>query len=191
MEKSLSEHVLAPSLEEDRDDPIRDAKEDVDLQHIFEAYVIWKSLPTILRFPPKERNGAQPSSRDFAATMGLDDDFLLEMIELRYKRDFAEKYNVSERTLSRWNKKISLRDPLADIRVWALPLHKNILMSLYNKALRGGLPEHYALWLKVTAGWSEKIRLENRTIRTVNLRIVEGPKHIEVETVPEEPETPA
>jgi hypothetical protein len=66
-------------------------------------------------------------------------------------------------------------------------LNSNVVFSLYNKTIRGGLPEHYKLWFQVIAKWSEKIHIENRVIRTINLRVIEGPKHVEAETVEPEP----
>lgn len=153
----------------------QDVLEDLEKPEVFEAYVMWKSLPSVLRYPPHDKKGNPQTPKEFAEKIGIDDDTALEMINLRTKEDFAARYGVHVSTLTRWNRRIAKRDVLGDIRAWAQPLNRNVALSLYEKAMKGGLPEHYALWFKLVSGWSEKIRIDQRVIKTVRLEVHDVP----------------
>lgn len=156
---------------------IEDEEEGSELRHAdtYALYAAWRGIPPLLRHPPADKQGNRPSPEDFAASLGIDDDDAVDLLMIPTKIAFSEKYNVSVRTLSRWNKTIKERDFFADMREFAIPLHKNVMLSLYNKTIRGGLPEHYALWFKVFAQWSEKMQIDltKRTVRTIRYEIVD------------------
>jgi len=179
MEKKLASSVLpvapiepvapAPVIDDESDDSlIRHPNE-------YALYVKWRTIPALLRNPPPAKDGTRLSPEDFALSLGIDDEEAMEFLGLKTKAEFAAKYGVSERTLTRWNYHIKRRDIFADLREFALPLHRNVMLSLYNKAIRGGLPEHYALWMKAFAQWNEKMQIDltKRTIRTIRYEIVD------------------
>lgn len=102
----------------------------------FEIYVLWKSLPPLLKMPPRHRKtGERPDPREFAEDMGIDDEVILRLVELPRQQDFAREYNVAQETLSDWNKRIGERDYFKDARTWMNKLVPNILMSMYNNGL--------------------------------------------------------
>lgn len=144
-------------------------------QETFAKYVAWKTMPSLLRRPPKNKDGTTPDMEEFAASLGIDDPEQTALLMIRTQSEFAEKYDIHPDTLTDWNAKVKERDLFADLREFALPLHKNVMLSLYNKTIRGGLPEHYALWFKVFAQWSEKMQIDltKRTVRTIRYEIVD------------------
>ncbi len=158
----------------------------------FKAFALWLSMPPLMRKPPRDKNGNTPTVREFCEQMGIDDEEAIGLISIRTQGEFAEKYGISETTISTWKKAIKKRDIMDDIRVWANELNSNVVFSLYNKTIRGGLPEHYKLWFQVIARWSEKLRVDHRVIRTINFRVVEGPQPVQVipQTEPEALTTP-
>lgn len=149
----------------------------LDLDHLknpeeFKAFAIWLSMPPLMRKPPRDKQGNAPTIEDFCAQMGIDDDEVISLVKIRTMTEFSEKYGISQNTLTAWRKEIKRQDIMHDIRVWANELNSNVVFALYNKAIRGGLPEHYKLWFQVIAGWSEKIRVDKRVIKAVEIRIV-------------------
>lgn len=129
---------------------------------IYEAYCLWKSLPSFFRFPPKDkRTGNQPSPREYAAIMGIDDPRILELVDIRTQGEFAERHGVHPETLTRWNKTMAVRQSLQDIRVWGRQLTKNVLLSLYNNAIRKGQALEVKLFMQLIEQWEEKLQVEH------------------------------
>lgn len=134
-------------------------------QEIYDLYAIWKSLPVTLM--------SKMSRDDVINKVGIEDEVLLDLIELRTQGEFAEKYDLSPNTLSEWNKKIKEKDPLFEARNWAKHLAKNMMFSLYSHALKKGDPFLYKLFFQVTNGWNEKAVVEDdeTDIVTINIGI--------------------
>lgn len=142
----------------------------------FGAYTLFKSLPPLLLRPViDEETGVRPTPREYALSIGIDDETTLDLLDLQTQKNFAAKYGIAEQTLVRWNKQLEGHTTLSDMQVWARPLLANVLMRLYAQIMEDNAqPGHYALWLKVVAGWSEKQISNTRVIRTVNLHVVES-----------------
>ena len=100
------------------------------LQREFDMYCIWKSLPPMIISPNKG------TVDEVLEQLRIDDPILIELAKLRTQGDFAKHFNVSPDTLTDWNKLINKRDTLADIRVWAKRLSKNVILSMYNNAMK-------------------------------------------------------
>ncbi len=143
---------------------------------VFELYCLWKSLPSFFRFPPKGKDGKQPTPKEFVETMGIESDEIIELAQIRYQKDFAEKYNVLPDTLSDWNKTQQVRDSLSDIRAWARSLSKNVLMALYNKAIRNGFAVEVKLFFQLIEGWEEKQRIEHNYKGIESITIIKNGK---------------
>lgn len=147
----------------------------------FEAFVLWCSIPVFLKRPPRDKKtGHTPEVREFCESLGIEDERVFELAELKNQNEFAARFDLSIDTLTDWKKLILERDLLGDLQTWAKPLSRNVLMSLYNNTLRGGLPEHYALWFKLAAGWSDKLNVDirKRVIKTVRVEIVDPKDHV-------------
>jgi len=160
--------------ERDRKLDIEAAALETTRPDIFAAFILWSTVPSLLRYPPKNKDGTKPTPREFAESMGIEDEEILKLIDIKTQGQFAEKYGIGDSTVYRWKKKAAERDVLMDIRKWAQPLTRNVILSLYNKAIRGGLPDHYKLFLQAIPGWSEKIRIDQRTIKKVIVEVVDA-----------------
>lgn len=132
------------------------------LKDIYEKYCLWKSLPSVFKFPPRDKKtGIAPSQKEFCEMIGVDSNEILELVEMKYQKDFAQKYGISEDTLSLWNKTIGVRDSLDDVRKWARGLTKNVVASLYNTAVRKGSSFEVKLFMQLVEGWEEKQKVEH------------------------------
>lgn len=129
---------------------------------VYEVYCLWKSLPSIFKYPPKDKKtGIAPSARDFCEMMGIDDEQILDLIEIRTQTQFAERFEVGIDTLRKWNKTLGVRDSLSDIRQWGRSLTRNVIASLYNTAVRKGSMMEVKLWAQLVEGWEEKQKVEH------------------------------
>lgn len=119
---------------------------------LFELYALWRSLPVSIL--------SQVSEEELADRFGFDDPIVIDLVKIRTQTAFAERYNIHIDTLSDWNKRIRERDPLIEARSWAIGLTKNVVLSLYNHAVRKGNAELYKLYFKVVNEWQEKIKID-------------------------------
>ena len=131
------------------------------LKDVYELYCLWKSLPAFLKYPPKDKSGFQPTSRMFAENLGIDYEMVLLLLDIKTQTEFAERYSVSKDTLSDWNKTFGVRQSLQDIKTWAKRLSKNVLMALYNTAIRKGQAMEVKLFFQLIEGWEEKQKMEH------------------------------
>jgi len=93
----------------------------------------------------------------------IDDPIILELIKIKTQKQFAEHFDLDQTTLTGWNMDISKRDTLADIRVWAKKLTKNVMFSMYNNAMtKGGTSfKDRENFLKVIEQWSDKLDVKH------------------------------
>ena len=155
---------------------------DVDKPTEFAAFVAWSSIPVFLKRPPRDKKtGNTLSVEDFCYSLGIEDEEVIDLAKLTTGTMFCERYGVNKDTLTRWKKKIAQRNVMEDIRQWAQPMTRNVIMSLYNQAVRGGLPGHYELYLQAVAQWSPKMNIDirKRTIKTVRIEVVDPQHHAE------------
>lgn len=128
----------------------------------FETYCLWKSIPAIFKYPPKDKKtGISPSPREFSEMLGVDDLAILDLVDMRTQKDFAERFNLHMDTLTDWNKRVKARNSMEDIRSWARGLTKNVFASLYNTAVRKGGAMEVKLWAQLVEGWEEKQKVEH------------------------------
>lgn len=144
-----------------------DTKEDKKLldidpnkSHVFETYCLWRCLPAQLKNPPPEKNGTKKGIAEYAEEMGVEDPLILELIGIRTQAAFAERFGVAPNTLSEWNRTKRMQESLSDMRSWGRSMSKNVVMSLYRKALKYGDSFEVKLWLQVMENWEEKTRQE-------------------------------
>jgi hypothetical protein len=119
---------------------------------LYEVYALWRSLPVSIL--------SQVSRDELVNRFGIDDENVANLVQIKTQTAFAEKYDLSIDTLTDWNKKIREKDPLIEARQWALSLTKNVVLSLYNHAIRKGNAELYKLFFKVVNEWQEKIKID-------------------------------
>ena len=116
----------------------------------FKAYIIWKSLPAILRGESK-------------ATMnkfGIDDELSISMLEIKTQREFAEKFKLKEGTCSEWNKILVDKNLInQNIQRWAKMITPDVIMALAKTAIKTGKAPEVMAWQKLIEGWEEKSKM--------------------------------
>lgn len=68
--------------------------------------------------------------------------------------ELANELNVSERTVARHLKTIDFGDYFAEQRYIFAPMMSNVMMSIYNSAIKGS-PKAQKLMLQIVFGWAE------------------------------------
>ena len=140
---------------------VKDCENSVILKNQFEIYKAWRSLPSILRYPPSKY-----TATEYAQSLGIENEEILELLEIRTKGDFATKYHVHPNTLTNWEKVLRNSPTLQDTKHWATNLTKNMILSMYRHAMKSGNPAMYKLWFQVIEDFKEATRHE---IDTPNL----------------------
>lgn len=139
----------------------------------FDAYVLWKSIPVLLKKPPTPSGGIRPSARAFAESQGIDDEDVLRLIEIPTQSAFADEFGVHMDTLSNWNKTIKERDTLTDTKKWARGLMNNLVMSMYSHAMKKGNPLTFKLFFQVVGDFQEKAIVDHKFIPITSIKFVE------------------
>ena len=140
---------------------------------IYEIYCLWKSLPPFFKNPPIPTKGKdRPTVAEYLDNLGIEDPNIVELSKLQTQKAFAERYGVDEDTLSRWNKTQGVRDSLAEIRGWARQLSKNVLLSLYRKAMKDGMSFEVKLFFQLVEKWEEKAKIEHDYKGVTEIQII-------------------
>lgn len=145
----------------------------------FQMYILWKALPAVFKAPPRDKkSGMVMPIEEFLEMMGVTDEKVITLSKIRWQQDFAKRFEISIDTLTDWNKEIAERDPLSDIRMWAAPLAKNVINSLYNNALRKGMSFEVKLFMQLINGWSEKSVVEHdyKGVKSITYEIIDTKK---------------
>ena len=110
----------------------------------FESYVLWRSMPSILRGQP----------RHVIEKLGIDDDLALSLLDIKNQTEFAKRFGIKDLgTLTAWNKKIDENGGLMkNIAVWAKRLTPNVISALYREATKGGKASEVRAWIEIVEG---------------------------------------
>jgi hypothetical protein len=149
-------------------------------KELLELYALWKSLPVSIL--------GRMDEKMLYEQFGIDDPQILMLCGIQSQGDFGKKYGVHINTLTDWNKIITGRDPLYEVKGWARTLTKNMMLSMYNHGVRKGNPLLYKLFFQVVNDWEEssKVKLAPGAVTFVFDRIkkpealVEKPKKAKV-----------
>ena len=131
-------------------------REDINLKALpydakFAVYRMWRALPiTMLRKLTRDQ---------IYARVGIDDEYVLDLCEIKTQTEFGEIYDVHIDTLTDWNVRIRKENPLDEARAWAQMLVKNLIFTLYSKAVRSGDPFQIELFFKAVNKWEEKAKV--------------------------------
>lgn len=114
----------------------------------YDMYVLWKSLPTLLKGQKLETFGK----------LGISDELLVELLSIKSQTEFAKHFGIPEpTTLSDWNKRPDLvKQVEAARKSWSKKLTSNVMMGLYRKAVQEGDASRVKLWMQIVEGWVEK-----------------------------------
>jgi hypothetical protein len=110
----------------------------------FESYVLWRSMPSILRGQP----------RHVIEKLGIDDEMAMSLLDIKNQTEFAQKFGIKDPgTLSAWNKKIDEDGGLMkNISMWAKRLTPNVISALYREATKTGKAAEVKAWMEVVEG---------------------------------------
>lgn len=151
-------------------------------EYEFNKYKVWRAIPSLLRNPPMDKiSRTRPEPRDFAIAMGIEDEETLELVDIPTQKAFGERFNVHPDTLTDWNRTVAVVSSMEQVRNWATHLTKNVVLALYNNAIRKGNMLEVKLWLQVVEGWEEKQKVEHEYlgVASVQYEIVKVEKPIE------------
>jgi len=142
----------------------------------FELYILWKSLPPLMKNALPNREGTIPRGSDIARALGIEDETLIELSDIKTQKDFARVYNLHVNTLGDWNIKIREKglSLLPDMREWASGLSRNLLMSTYQHAMKKGNPLLIKLWFQLIEQWEEKQQVEHKFIPVTEVIITQN-----------------
>lgn len=110
----------------------------------FESYVLWRSMPSILRGQP----------RHVVEKLGVDDELAMSLLEIKNQTEFAKKFGIKDLgTLSEWNKRIEKSGGLMkSIHIWAKRLTPNVVSALYREATKTGRAAEVKAWMEIIEG---------------------------------------
>lgn len=117
----------------------------------FQSYVIWKSLPAMLRGAPK----------DMLNKFGISDDLSISLLEIKSQTEFAKRFKIKIGTCGEWNNIIIDENLIRDnIIRWAKMITPNIIMALSKTAVKTGKAPEVIAWFKIIEDWKEKNSIE-------------------------------
>lgn len=106
----------------------------------FDSYVLWKSLPSVLRGQPKQ----------LLEKYNIDEEIAVGLLEIKTQTEFAQKFGIKDMTtLSDWNKKIEKEGLIPSINAWARKLTPNVLLSLYKSIVKDGKASEVKAWYEI------------------------------------------
>jgi hypothetical protein len=106
----------------------------------FDSYVVWKSLPTVLRGQP----------RQVLEKYNIDDEIVTGLLEIKTQTEFAKKFDIKDlATLTDWNKKIEKDGLVPSINAWARKLTPNVVMALYKAVIKDGRAADVKAWYEI------------------------------------------
>lgn len=134
----------------------------------FEMYILWKSLPTILREKPA----------DYIIKLGFTDPIVIELLNIRNQTEFAEKFKIKELdTLTNWNKRDGLIERVREVRKdWARKLTGNVLTGLYKRAVSQGSAAEVKLWYQIVEEWKEDLKISPSG--TIGLKFIDAEEYV-------------
>ena len=110
----------------------------------FESYVLWRSMPSILRGQPKH----------VIEKLGIDDELAMSLLDIRNQTEFAKRFGIKDLgTLTDWNKRIEESGGLLkNIHGWAKKLTPNVISALYREATKTGKAAEVRAWMEIVEG---------------------------------------
>lgn len=118
----------------------------------YRLFLIWKSLPS---------NWLQMGV-EYMEALGIDDPDILELVGIKYQKDFAAQFDLDVTTLVLWNNKPvppEYRD--IDWRIWARKLTRNVMQALFEGMMTDKDAARAKLWLQATDGtFAEKTEVK-------------------------------
>lgn len=122
-----------------------------ELARIYDIYKAWKTIPPLMRGQDSE----------VIKRLGIEEKEVAELMQIRSQTEFSEKYGVSQEALSDWNKLLLKDEDVIDTKKWFKKLTRNVISSLYRKALIEGDAPRVKLWFQYMEDWKESLGVEH------------------------------
>lgn len=106
--------------------PQRQSESEPYLAATFKMFALWKSLPPVLR---------DISDADLEKRYGIDTPLIVELLKIRTQTQFAEQYDVQQKTLSDWNNRLLNQNPFPQLRMWSAGMLRNVILAGYENAI--------------------------------------------------------
>ena len=120
----------------------------------FEKYVEWLSLPRHFSKFSKEEMEEKGFNQD-----------LIELLSIRYKKDFAEHFAVTTETLQDWDKHPDLNAMLKkNWKSWTKKLTPGVMGKFYEKLMTEADPARMKIWM-------EHVEEENKEDKPVTINL--------------------
>ncbi len=125
------------------DETVNSKRSGVYKKQDFDSYVLWKSLPSVLRGQP----------RQMLEKFGIDDEIAINLLEIKTQAEFAKRFDIKDpATLTDWNKRIEKDGLVPSINDWARKLTPNVLLSLYKAIAKNGKASEVKAWYQIVEG---------------------------------------
>jgi hypothetical protein len=105
----------------------------------YEAYVLWKSLPSFLKGQP----------RVVIEKFGVEEELTISLLAIRSQAEFSKVYNIDVGTLTDWNKRIEKDGLLRNVNAWAKKLTPNVIGALYKNIIKHGKAHEVKAWMEI------------------------------------------
>lgn len=114
----------------------------------FRLYILWKSLPPEI-------------TPELWEKLGVSDDEILKLAGIKTQRDFAKRFDLSEDTLTDWNKVIRQGNIDKDLqsldwRYWAKQSTSAVVSALLRELRKTGDAHRFTAWMKYVEQADEK-----------------------------------
>jgi hypothetical protein len=100
--------------------------------------------------------------------LGITDEATKELVKIKTKTQFSEKFKITRNLLPDWDKKIEENDLLINPKDIFRNKVKNVLLSLYKNALINGDAAESKLFFQYVDDWEEK----SKTTHIVDLEAI-------------------
>jgi len=147
-----------------------------------EAYILWRSIPAMLRIlDPKE-----------AKKMGYDVDnpVFMRLLKIQTKGEFCSEFGISVNTPANWEAEEGFQNKVDALSFSGnvMRFKKDVDFSFTQKVLKHGDAHRMKLWKQLYEGWSEKIEHRNTNL---NVDVVGLVQEIEARNAKLRAEEPA
>ena len=133
-----------------------------DHKREYEQYLIWKNLP-------------RDMTKETFEGLGITDELILELSNIRTQKDLAKYLDVSEKTITDWNRRpVPEEYRELDWRYWARQATKSVTSAMLRELRRHGDAARFTAWMKYVEQVEDKTTLKIDTTE----QILEGIKTI-------------
>jgi hypothetical protein len=105
----------------------------------YDAYVLWKSLPSFLKGQPKTN----------LEKFGINEDIVFDLLSIKNQAEFSKEYKIDVGTLTDWNKRLEKDGLTKDINSWARKLTPNVIFALYKNITKHGRAHEVKAWYEL------------------------------------------